>query len=59
MCCLSQQRNRGKQDSCVSHSLSSEEHAAIVFLVLESTRKGFLRSQGESAHILSNVQEEL
>lgn len=43
----------------MSHSLSSEEHAAIGFFLLERTRKGFLRNQGESAHILSNVQEEL
>lgn len=44
----------------MSHSLSSEEHAAIVlFFLLERTRKDFLRSQGEGAHILSNVQEEL
>lgn len=50
----------GKRESCVSHSLSSEQHAAgVFFFLLERTRKDFLTSQGEGACILSNVQEEL
>lgn len=40
----------------MSHSLSSEEH---VFFLLERTREDFLTSQGEGAHIFSNIQEEL
>lgn len=44
----------GKQESC-----AQPEQWGTWCYSLERTRKDFLRSQGEGAHILSNIQEEL